>query len=64
VRGAASARLIKGEAPGRDGQPVRTFDLIALSKAHVAVHMILEVPRADMGKVPVQDILDSLRLRA
>lgn len=64
VRGAVGARLIKGEAPGRDGAPVRTFDLIALSKGQVAVHMIVEVPRADMRRVPVQDILDSLALRA
>ena len=63
VPGAAGATLIKGEAPGRDGVLVRTFDLLALSRGHLAVHMVVQVPKADLDKVPVQKILDSLQLR-
>jgi hypothetical protein len=63
VKGAPPARLIKGEASGKAGEPVRVFDLLALSKGHLAVHLLLEVPKADLGKVPVQDILSSLELR-
>jgi hypothetical protein len=63
VQGATGARLIKGQALGRSQTPVRVFDLLAVSKGHVAVHMLIAVSQPDAKRVPVQAILDSLQLR-
>jgi hypothetical protein len=62
VQGATGARLIKGRGFGRGRTPVRVFDLLALSKGHVAVHMLIAVSQPDAKRVPVQDILNSLQL--
>ena len=62
VQGATGARLIKGRAFGRAQTPVRVFDLLARSKGHVAVHRLIAVSQPDAKRVPVQDILNSLRL--
>jgi hypothetical protein len=63
VDGASGARLLKGQALGRGRTPVRVFDLLALSKGHVAAHMLVAVSQPDVKRVPVRQILDSLQLR-
>lgn len=62
VAGAKDARLIQAEVPAKDGTPVRTFDLLAISGKQNAVSMFIAVPAADVERTRVHEILDSLEL--
>ena len=63
VAGAKEGRLIEAQAPAEDGTPVRTFNLLAMSKDRTAVTMFVAVPAADVDRARVHEILESLEIR-
>jgi hypothetical protein len=63
VAGAKEGRLIEAQAPAEDGTPVRTFNLLAMSKDRTAVSMFVAVPAADVDRARVREILESLEIR-
>jgi hypothetical protein len=63
VAGAKEGRLIEAQAPAEDGTPVRTFNLLAVSKDRTAVSMFVAVPAADVDRARVREILESLEIR-
>jgi hypothetical protein len=63
VAGAEEGRLIEAQAPAEDGTPVRTFNLVAVSKERTAVSMFVAVPAADVDRARVREILHSLEVR-
>lgn len=65
VAGAAGkGKLIEAMVPATDGTPLRTFDLLSISKQGTAVSMFVVVPDADVSRARVRDIIKTLRVKA
>ena len=64
VPGAGKGKLIESSVPATDGTPLRTFELLTLSKKGTAVSMFVVAPEADVDSARVREIIKTLQVLA
>jgi hypothetical protein len=64
VAGAGTGKLIESSIPATDGTPLRTFDLLTVSRKGTAVSMFAVAPEADVDAARIREILRTLRVIA